>query len=484
MSRLHKLLCHSILIVASFSSALLFAQPVAEVRTYGGPFFDEGRQVIEAEDGYLIVGTTASADQGNSDIYVLKIAEDLTVEWSRMLGGAPSEQGRSACVTSNGEYLVLGQTSAGPLGGYDLVLYRLSADGQTLWERHYGTDDWDLATRIVRGDDDLYYIASTTFGFSPGDSRQWMFRIDENGEVINGNTYDFWPRAEANDLVWYNDHLYMIGTRTFPGGEPQGVIRKLTPSGATVWEHVQDSTDFAGMAVHAGPLGVAAAFSKRNNQQGGTRDIFVAYLNEETGVSYTHNWLFSSTVGNQVPRSITWANSVTIHAGITDVFGDGGNGCYIGRINMGGFWLSATVFGGEQDEEPFSILFDSQGRIVFTGSTTSYGNDFPDVYLVRLPDEVIVTNYELDIVTDVSQDPFTWVDQVSRDELQRPWPNPAGRQLNLPPGSTNWQLRDLSGRLIGSGTGDQVNVAHYPRGFYLIEGRCNGVNFVDRIVLE
>lgn len=479
-----KLIAHSLVFVCSFLALATYAQPVAEVRTYGGPFFDEGRQVIEAEDGYLIVGTTASADEGNSDIYVLKIAEDLTVEWSRMLGGAPSEQGRSACVTSNGEFLVLGQTSAGPLGGYDLVLYRLSADGQTIWERYYGTDDWDLATRIVRGDDNLYYIAATTFGFSPGDGRQWLFRVDENGDELNSNTYDFWPRAESNDLTWYNDHLYMIGTRTYPGGEPQGIVRKLTPSGAMVWEHVQDSTDFAGMAVHAGPMGVVTAFSKRNDQQEGTRDIFLVYLDEETGETYAHNWLVSTTVGNQIPRGITWANSVTIHAAFTDVFGAGGNGCYIGQINAGGFWLSATVFGGEQDEEPYSILFDSQGRIVFTGSSTSYGNDFPDVYLVRLPDEVIVTDYELDIVTDVSQDPFTWVDAVGRDDIQRPWPNPAGRQLNLPPGSSSWRLIDLSGRTIATGTGDVLDVTPFPRGMYLIEGECKGAQFTDRIILE
>lgn len=468
----------------SIASTALFAQPVAEVRTYGGPFFDEGRQVIEAEEGYLIVGTTASADEGNSDIYVLKIAEDLTVEWSRMLGGSPSEQGRSACVTANGEYLILGQTSAGPLGGYDLVLYRLSADGQTLWERYYGTDDWDLATRIVRGDDNNYYIAATTFGFSPGDGRQWMFRVNDNGDEINGNTYDFWPRAEANDLVWFEDHLYMIGTRTYPGGEPEGIVRKLSPNGAIVWEHVQDSTDFAGMAIHAGPLGVAAAYSKRNNQQDGTRDIFITYLTTESGSTIAHEWLQSTVVGNQIPRGITWANDVTIHAAFTDVFGAGGIGSYVGRINSGGFWLSATVFGGEGDEQPYSIMYDSAGRIVFTGSSTSYGNDFPDVYLVRLPDEIIVNNYELDLVTDVSQDPFTWVDQIGREELQRPWPNPAGRQLNLPPGSSTWQLLDLSGRIVATGSGDQLDVSQYPRGFYLIDGVCNGVRFIDRIVFE
>ncbi|MCH2199725.1 MAG: hypothetical protein MK081_13180 [Flavobacteriales bacterium] len=106
----------------------------AEVRTYGGFQADEGREILETPTGYLIVGTTASPENGNNDIYVVHILEDLTVDWSTTLGGAGADQGRSAVMTNEGDFLILGQTSLGENGGYDIVVYRIDASGNQLWE--------------------------------------------------------------------------------------------------------------------------------------------------------------------------------------------------------------------------------------------------------------------------------------------------------------------------------------------------------------
>ncbi len=455
---------------------------VAEVRTYGGPFYDVGRQVIETDDGYLIVGTTASADDGNTDIYLLSLNDDLTVRWSKTLGGLAAEQGRSACVASNGDLLVLGQTASGEFGGYDLVIYRLSPEGDVLWEKYYGTNDWDLAARIVAGDD-YYYIAATSFGFSPGDSRQWLFRIGDDGEVINGNTFDILPRAEANDLKWYDGHLYMIGTRTFEGGHSQGVLRKLQPNGAIVWEYFRDTTEFVGMAVDVNNFGVAAAFGVTNVLSENNWDMYLSLLDTDGNELYV-NHSSPPGVNNQIPRGVVWVNNITIQASYTDDYGLGGLGCFLNRVNFQGFFMSSTVFGGELDEEPYSIMVDSQGRVLFIGYSNSYGNDYPDVYLVRLPDEVITNNYELDIVSLVSTDPFTSVEEFGETDRLYAYPNPAVRQLYLPETAEEWTLFDLSGRLVKTGSERIIDVQPFERGAYLLRWRSGEKVFNDRIVFE
>ena len=93
---------------------------IAEVRTYGGLQADEGRHVVETANGYLVVGTTSSEDNGNNDVYVLQLNDDLTVNWAKTLGNDAADQGRSAVDTNEGDYLVLGQTSVGDHGGYDV----------------------------------------------------------------------------------------------------------------------------------------------------------------------------------------------------------------------------------------------------------------------------------------------------------------------------------------------------------------------------
>ncbi len=454
----------------------------AEIRTYGGPFFDEARQVIEVDDGYLLVGTTASANQGNSDIYVLRINDELEPVWMRTLGGAASEQGRSACLANNGDFMILGQTPAGPFGGYDLVVYRLSPSGETLWERHYGTNDWDLATRIVKGVS-MFYIASTSFGFSPGDSRQWLFRINDEGEVISESTYDVWPRSEVNDLIWHDHALYLIGTRQFPGGTPQGILRKVTPTGAVVWEHVEDSTSFQGRSVSIGEMGVSAAFAKTDPTKNDTWDMFLVNMTTD-GEYIAHEWSNPPLESNQVPNSITSIDVVSIQVATTDGYGDGPVSCFVNRISTSGIFQSAIIIYGDHAEEPYSIIADSQGRIVFVGYSTSYGNDFPDALLVRFPNKIILGNYDFNFVHYIEDSPFTAVEDAQQGALLKPWPNPAGRQLNFPSGTTKWVMSTTSGIEVGYGLGERATVIHLPAGLYVVQFEVNNQWHTSRIVVE
>lgn len=463
-------------------ATLLSAQPVAEVRTYGGPGFDEGREVIELEEGYLVVGTSSSSDANSSAIYVLRLNDDLSVNWARMLGGEASEQGRSACLTNNGDLLVLGQTPNGPFGGYDIVLYRLNPEGEELWVKHYGTDDWDLPVRIVKGVNN-YYMAATTYGFSPGGSRQWMFRIDEDGEVIDSNTYDVLPDATANDLTWYDGRLYLMGTRTFPGGSPQGILRQLTPSGATVWEMVRDSASFRGLSVDVSEYGVAAGFGYQDPNFDDSWDMYVIGADHE-GNEIFDEWSETEVPGDELIRGITWIEDFIIYVAFANSdFGAGGTGCFVVWNNILGSFIASTVFGGGEDEEPFQIMDDSQGRLLFVGHSESYGNGSKDLYLVRLPDYNISNNYQLDVLNYLNEDPFTGLNEHLAFQ-PTPWPNPANELVFLPKEAGYWELFDAQARRVKAGASNEIQVTDLERGIYLLRWEHHGQLMTDRILIE
>lgn len=470
------LLCFSLL------AALLSAQPVAEVRTYGGPGFDEGREIIELEDGYVVVGSSSSSEANSSDIYVLRLNEDLSVNWARMLGGEASEQGRSACQTNNGDLLILGQTPNGPFGGYDIVIYRLNPQGEEVWVKRFGTDDWDLPVRIVKGINN-YYIAATTYGFSPGGSRQWMFRIDEDGEMIDGNTYDVLPEATANDLTWYDGRLYLMGTRTYPGGSPQGILRQLTPSGATVWEMVRDSASFQGLSVDVSEYGVAAGFGYQDPNFDDSWDMYVIGTDHD-GNEIFDEWSETGVPGDELIRGVTWIEDFIIYVAYTNSnFGAGGTGCFVVWNNILGSFIASTVFGGGEDEEPFQIIDDSQGRLLFVGHSESYGNGGKDLYLVRLPDYNISNNYQLDVLNYLSEDPITGRDE-HMDFKPAPWPNPSRESVFLPGYTEAWELHNAQGNLVRSGSGREIPVRELPAGMYLLRWEHDGRALTDRILVQ
>lgn len=469
-------------LLATLSALSPFAQE-AEQAFYGGPYDDDGHQVIDLADGYLIVGTTASVNDGDTDIYVLRLNDDLTIAWSRTLGTHSPEQGRSVCIANNGDFLVLGHTTQGGLGGYDLVVYRLTADGETVWQRNYGTADWDFATKIVKGVS-MYYIAGTTYGFSPGNARQWMFRINDNGDLIDESTYDILAEAEAHDMVWYNNALYLIGTRRFEGEAPGGILRKLSPSGEIQWEYVQDTTAFEGRAVAVGDFGITASFAKNNPVQNDTWDFFMAYF-DENGTELSNAWLPTPDVSNQVVQGVVNTGNVNIHVASTDFYGFGGYSNYVLRLNNMGVFQSAIVLGFDQDDEPRDIIVDAQDRVVILGYSRSFGNGYADVWLVRLPDPVVLGSYEFNDLNFVDDEPFTTVSEREEASGFLPYPNPAAGFIHVPGDAVGVRLVNPLGQMLSlSSNAGRVDLSTIPAGTYILEYSLNEQYYRHRIAVE
>lgn len=73
-------------------------------KTYGGTSYDKAGQVIRTWDkGYLIVGSTSSFGKGNYDILLIKLTTDGEVEWQETYGGFFNEYGYYVSTIPTGE---------------------------------------------------------------------------------------------------------------------------------------------------------------------------------------------------------------------------------------------------------------------------------------------------------------------------------------------------------------------------------------------
>ncbi len=92
-------------------------------RCYGGSDNDEGNGITTTSDGgYLCIGTTSSVD-GNvkgihigrltpSDVWILKLRSDGSLEWSACYGGSANEYGISILQAKDGNILFVGKVSS------------------------------------------------------------------------------------------------------------------------------------------------------------------------------------------------------------------------------------------------------------------------------------------------------------------------------------------------------------------------------------
>ncbi len=187
----------------STSGELLFTKQM------GTAHADVGTGVATSGSAVYVVGYTYGKLQtsfGDSDMLVLKLSSVGDVLFMRQMGTPGTDVGRSVAVDSLGGVLVTGY-SCGSLegqrssGGSDMVLVRLSADGTVEWTEQMGTSKSDLGWGISVGSpEDLIYVVGTTSGqlrasesaSGSGDNSMMGMRSQESSAatMMNSSGYD------------------------------------------------------------------------------------------------------------------------------------------------------------------------------------------------------------------------------------------------------------------------------------------------------
>jgi len=91
--------------------------------------------------------------------------------------------------TKNGSYIVVGSTSSFGKGNYDVLVAKVSSQGEILWQKTYGEFLNDYGLKIAAVEDNLYQIEGTkqickTVNVSNDCyDQEWLFKIDESGLV-------------------------------------------------------------------------------------------------------------------------------------------------------------------------------------------------------------------------------------------------------------------------------------------------------------
>jgi hypothetical protein len=150
-------------------------------RTYGGANWEWGHSVQQTSDtGYIIAAGTSSFGKG-CQVYLIKTNASGDTLWTRTYGGPGYDEGWSVQQTTDGGYIVAGETRS--FGDSDQVyLIKTNASGDTLWARTFGGADVDYGFCTQQTLDGGYIIAGSTTSF--GDSSQvYLIKTDANGNV-------------------------------------------------------------------------------------------------------------------------------------------------------------------------------------------------------------------------------------------------------------------------------------------------------------
>jgi len=192
---------------------------VSWAKTYGGTGDDIARSVQQTSDGgYILAGETYSFGAGGIDIFLIKTDANGNVSWAKTYGGTGDDTARSVRQTSDGGYIVAGYTNSFGAGGRDIFLIKTDANGNVSWAKTYGGTGNDHAFSIQQTSDGGYIVAGETRSFGAGSWDVFLVKTDANGNIQWAKTYGGTNSDWAQSVQQTSDGGYIVASATFSFG--------------------------------------------------------------------------------------------------------------------------------------------------------------------------------------------------------------------------------------------------------------------------
>jgi hypothetical protein len=207
-------------------------------RTYGGTDDEYGSSVIQTSDGgYIIVGTTYSFGLGLSDIYLIRTDSNGDTLWSRTFGGTGQENGISVQQTLDKGYIITGGTQSFGAGGWDIYLIKTDSSGYPSWAKTFGGANDEGASYVQQTSDSGYIITGSTRSFGQTSGDVYLIKIDINGDTLWTKIYGGNDYENGYSVKQTNDGGYIIGgfTTSFGTGYYDVYLIKTNDIGDTLW---------------------------------------------------------------------------------------------------------------------------------------------------------------------------------------------------------------------------------------------------------
>lgn len=155
------------------------------------------------DGGFIVAGSTESnngdvtGNHGVFDFWVVKLNDSGAIQWQKTLGGTDNEYANSIQQTSDGGYIVSGNTYSndgdvtGIHGDLDFWVVKLNAVGDIQWQKCLGGTGVDLANSIEQTSDAGYFVTG--------------FTNSNEGDVTgNHGNFDMWVVKLAPDSLSAN----------------------------------------------------------------------------------------------------------------------------------------------------------------------------------------------------------------------------------------------------------------------------------------
>jgi hypothetical protein len=353
-------------------------------KTYGGPGNDMTWSMTKTTDGgYVMAGETQTDASALYYAWLIKTDANGNALWNKTYDGTF----RSVIQTSEGGLAIAGIQGYRTTPDNDFLLVKTDAQGNVQWRRTFdpfnlpgdpnpsSTHEW--AWGIDQTADGGYVLTGSTNAYGMDDD-VWIVKTDASGNMQWNRTFGGPDVDYAYVVVQTSDGGYAIGGGTeIPGRQMDFWLIKTDSNGRALWNRTYGKTETDWL------------YSMIQTSDGG----FALVGGYGLGA-----WLVKTNALGNEQWNKTYSGNFRSVAQTTDggyaMAGDIDRGNYVYdfwfvKADVNGDELWNRTLGGVGMDQAFAVVQPADGSYILSGPTESYGAGLRDLWLVKITGAVV-----------------------------------------------------------------------------------------------
>lgn len=424
----------------------------------GGDEDDIGQDVLPLSNGdFLAIGFSSSYDGdvstplGDKDYWIVRTDPLGEIIWERTYGGSAIDLATQGIEGANGSFLIIGTSNSNdtdinnPLGGEDVWIINIDANGNLLWEKSFGGSDADRGVDVISTSDGGYLFTATTRSTNGqitthnGASDVWVVKIDANGQIQWQKTFGGSSEDRTSTVQEVSDG-YLIAATTFSNdgdisnllGVGDFWLLKINLSGALIWEKtfggsaLDQVNDFK-ITSDGGMLLVGETLSTDGNVTGhqGAPDFWVLKL-DTNGIlqwqkTFGGTWIDTASSIDEIPGIGYWilGSTSSDDGDITELFGI--TDLWLLQLDFNGNLIWQKSLGEAETDNGYAVKTTLNGAVIAgTIKVENHRSPSPhgtvDFWLLHIGDTTSVAIEEVHIDSQLFPNPSSGIVQLEVKE--------------------------------------------------------------------